>query len=65
MSELKRCPFCGAEARIVTNYAGSVKIQCTNIYECSIHQEWWDSEEDAISAWNRRANVCDEYEVYG
>lgn len=57
--ELKPCPFCGSEARIVTNYVGSVYIRCTNIYKCGVRQEGWDMEEDAIEAWNRRAGEAD------
>ena len=59
MEELKPCPFCGSEARIVTNNAGSVRIKCTNIYKCGARQEWWGMEEDAIKAWNRRAGEAE------
>ncbi len=54
--KLKPCPFCDGEAREETNYAGEIRIRCSNIYRCSIHQEWFDMEEDAIAAWNRRSN---------
>ena len=51
---LKPCPMCGSKAIIEEHYDGSVKIRCSNIAYCSIQQELWDDEEDAIAAWNRR-----------
>ncbi len=49
--KLKKCPFCGGEAR--TNTLNDV-VQCkkfaANIYDSSY------SEEEAIKKWNRRVN---------
>lgn len=61
--ELKPCPFCGGAAVIVTNYMGGVKIRCKNASACSITQEWWDDEEDAFKAWNKRAEPKAHYPV--
>jgi len=63
-SELKPCPFCGAEAEIVRagdEYEMVVAVNCT---ECSAHvRETDDSidrdfdrlEAQAVAAWNKRA----------
>ena len=56
MNELKPCPFCGSKANIVHNYIGQASVACTNTYYCiAANMAWWDYEEDAIDAWNRRA----------
>ena len=55
MAELAKCPFCGGEARICTgNNQTYFYVQCTNIYICGAKQEWFDSEEEAVKAWNHR-----------
>ena len=55
MAELIPCPFCGSEAKVVTNYQGQSSVECTNRVYCIASQMvFWDWEEDAIAAWNRR-----------
>lgn len=51
---LKPCPLCGSMAVLLHNYAGASRVRCVDVVRCSIHQDWWDEEEDAIAAWNRR-----------
>ena len=54
--ELKPCPFCGAEAHMWKwNYG--VAIECKE-WNADTHQVCIKArrEEDAIEAWNRRAN---------
>jgi Lar family restriction alleviation protein len=64
--KLKPCPFCGGEAMLTTNlYAGIVYIQCKcctamvgrkrKIVSSMIGKEYFVNKEEAIEAWNRRA----------
>ena len=54
--ELKPCPFCGGEAKIIS-YKG-----CHHIYHrCKITlfeitSDYYDSKESIVDAWTRRAN---------
>lgn len=55
-NEIKRCPFCGTEPE--TAYSEGNKtygIRCDND-ECPLEVgTWeWDTEAEAIAAWNRR-----------
>lgn len=56
MSELKPCPFCGSEANMLGDYDYSnYHANCTND-ECGCY--WvacYETEQEAIEAWNRRA----------
>ena len=57
MDELKLlpCPHCGGVARVHTgNSEKYFYVACTNIYTCGAKQYWFDNEEEAITAWNRR-----------
>lgn len=56
MMELKPCPFCGGEA-ILRNFDGAdYKCECTNNFCQASYMIGmnYDTEEDAIEAWNRR-----------
>lgn len=55
-NELKPCPFCGGEARICSAGFEATYIRCANIKDCGCKFEWFDTEEEAIEAWNRRAD---------
>ena len=48
--ELKPCPFCGGEAELYY-YFGSVWVHCTG---CDKNFTIFDTEKDAIKAWNTR-----------
>ena len=58
--ELKACPFCGSEARLMikeSQYDTNYDIQCTDD-KCYLSEgaDWYfDTEEEAIQAWNRRS----------
>ncbi len=64
-TKLKPCPFCGGEAMIIkrkSNAAGSkfvYRVQCCADEEdgCSCIPKTWNyyTKEEAIEAWNRRA----------
>ena len=64
MSELKKCPFCGGEARIKSRYIGygSVGLGARDWYtvecnECRAKSDEYGAELEAIAAWNRRADA--------
>ena len=50
--KLKPCPFCGGEAEIVMS-GGDRRVDCK---KCGARSDWYDTEAEAIAAWNRR--VC-------
>ena len=56
MSELKRCPFCGGEAKIDKTIANTVSVECTVCHASSrmILCTEGDIEQKAIEAWNTR-----------
>ena len=56
MSKPKPCPFCGREAVIVKSWESGSYVRCSNGYKCGARQDWFDSEKEAIEAWNRRVN---------
>ena len=58
MSEpkLKPCPFCGGEAKLINilNYYGDIYwVKCE---ECNAETPSDFEKDEAIAAWNRRAN---------
>lgn len=57
MSELKSCPFCGGEARVVKDgrWTDQSVIYAVVCGECHAMSRWCESEEEAIEAWNTRA----------
>ena len=56
MSELKRCPFCGGEARLADEPIGKGKylysVLCEN--DCVVQGTYFTTAETAIEAWNNR-----------
>ena len=55
-TELKPCPFCGCEAVTTTSILDEHYVICTNC-TCAGPGGW--SEQEAIEAWNRRAEDAD------
>lgn len=56
MSELKPCPFCGGEARLLPHIFYGLKntygVECS---KCGVMtMQFYDTERDAEKAWNRR-----------
>jgi len=51
MEELKKCPFCGAEATMENNGSGYYWVQCNETC-CQMFAKY--SEIEAIIAWNTR-----------
>ena len=52
MSELKPCPFCGGEVKIIPE-GDYHEIICVN---CQLSM-WWNTADELVKAWNRRAEV--------
>ena len=48
MSGLKRCPFCGGEAKLMDN---GHWVWCQH---CLVESTYYDTKEEAIKAWNTR-----------
>ena len=55
--KLKPCPFCGSDACVEVSL-GDYSVFCQNGCDCGAKQEWFNTEDEAIEAWNRR--VVDE-----
>ena len=59
MSELKACPFCGLLPKLEIKVLGGNCVSCLN-GKCSVNPStgWFDAdcEEEAIAAWNTRAD---------
>ena len=51
--KIKRCPICGAKGLIHEAYDGTWLVQCSKCYLTGPHKP---TQEEAIKAWNRRAN---------
>ena len=55
--ELKPCPFCGREAQIWQGIEhSSYRVACKSQYECAAQVGPYDTEEEAVEAWNKRTN---------
>jgi Lar family restriction alleviation protein len=53
-TELKPCPFCGCKnINLIDYHGGIVFVQCD---DCCATFPHFDTKEEAINAWNRRAN---------
>lgn len=53
--DLLPCPFCGAEAEMVTNRSGDNFARCTNRQCAAKTRLYHENENGARMAWNRRA----------
>jgi Lar family restriction alleviation protein len=61
MAENKTCPFCGSDSiEVYTHYGESAGIQYGGYYpECTVcgcRLNYYDSREEALKAWNERAD---------
>ena len=57
MDKLKPCPFCGGKAYVRTHiyYGGFSHTYCVQCHICGAQgSQFYDTEKDAIEAWNRR-----------
>ncbi len=53
MAELRECPFCGGEASV---YSDGWRVWFGVSCMCGQHTNDFRTEQEAIEAWNRRAN---------
>lgn len=66
-TELKPCPFCGGEEAGTKWHHGYWSVQCGYYHDATksdhCFQDWgeFDTEQEAIDAWNRR--ISDESEL--
>ena len=56
MDELKMCPFCSSESRLLHQLVAAIRddfwVVCR---KCGMQTAHFDSKQEAIAAWNRRA----------
>lgn len=56
MPKLRQCPFCGEDAYISNDDDVMYTVYCMG---CKVELGYFDSEEEAIAAWNRRVIILD------
>ena len=54
MEKLRKCPFCGSNAELVTDRAGMSVVRCTD-FSCKVSTRVCGFKEIAINKWNTRA----------
>jgi len=63
MSELKPCPFCGVEGRLIKGKTAyglqTFRVSCSN-HKCAVsaHTVDFTSKKAAIAAWNERVTMA-------
>lgn len=57
MTKLKPCPFCGGEASTYVAYDDNYYVCCD---ECGCGLPVYNTEEEAIEAWNKRVSEVQE-----
>lgn len=55
MEQLKPCPFCGKDAKMIKDEAGIYKIFCTG-FNCDAQMGWSINKQSLANEWNRRVN---------
>ena len=63
-TELKRCPFCGGKAVLITNICESTKYKGYKVFHSQfgcgfrgLETPLKDTKEEAINTWNSRVNM--------
>lgn len=59
MDRLKNCPFCGAVAKMNRVSTAKFKVIANHDHECIFcylgYIMWFETEDEAVEAWNRRS----------
>ncbi len=58
MDELKPCPFCGETESLIIDDEWTIPAFAIECCECGASTITFDTKEEAIEAWNRRACEC-------
>lgn len=60
VTELNKCPMCGAQAKIYSNELGNNEhiARCKNALTCGLRGSAFLTEQDAADAWNKRTPVA-------
>ena len=53
MADLKSCPFCGGEAKLIRGHSYLCVVRCVK-YGCSTKELYGDEESTVIALWNTR-----------
>ena len=56
IEELKRCPFCGGEAEVLSGYSGCEKVYRVECSSCGGRSLSNELKCTVIAAWNRRVS---------
>ena len=58
MNDLLPCPFCGGEAKLTIEFLQHNVVICL---DCRVETDTYDTINQAIAAWNRRADYDGDY----
>lgn len=56
-ADIEKCPFCGSVASVEYNFGTHPWVQCDNLECGATDGKEYDTEIEAVSAWNRRAAI--------
>ena len=52
--DLKKCPFCGEYAKVIDASKKLWGVKCSDWRDCKVELATFETEEEAIAAWNKR-----------
>ena len=64
MTRIKKCPFCGEPPVVCLKHGDMYNVSCETVDCCGENDLWWETEQEAIEAWNTRYEpTCSMYEA--